>query len=340
MNMRQSLLPLAILSLAALPLGAQTTASACIDKIKNQDPTPFPFTPCLKASSDPTLGMLYPLGFDFNVDAYGSIASGKIGPYRIGGQLDARILTLDCGASSTFGGDAVLELARFSSTSGVGNGTLQFINSHNTSQKQIAVIQAGTAGSTTDKGGNIQFFTKLDGSGSGVVSRMMILDNGNVGIGTQNPTSTLDVVGTVSAAVKNFRIDHPLDPANKTLTHACIESSEMMNLYRGNAVLDGFGAAEVEMPEWFEALNQDFSYQLTAIGAPAPGLYVADELQDGRFLISGGSPGMKVSWLVTGVRHDAYALAHPLEIVQDKGTARGTLLYPKELEEPFLVAPR
>ena len=154
------------------------------------------------------------------------------------------------------------------------------------------------------------------------------------------PASTLDVVGSVSAAVKNFRIDHPQDPANKTLTHSCIESSEMMNLYRGNVVLDASGQAEVQMPEWFEALNGDYSYQLTAIGASAPSLYVAEEIHDGRFSIAGGKPDMKVSWLVTGVRHDAYALAHPLEVVQDKGPTKGSFLYPKEHEALPFVAPR
>src|SRR5262249_1647476 len=138
--------------------------------------------------------------------------------------------------------------------------------------------------------------------------------------------------------VKNFQIDHPLDPANKTLTHSCIESSEMLNLYRGNVVLDGFGEAVVEMPDWFEALNRDFSYQLTAIGAPAPGLYVSQEPAAGRFGIAGGSAGMKVSWQVSGVRHDAYAVAHPLEVVQDKGARRGTYLNAPEVEASLRAA--
>src|SRR5579862_5271350 len=32
---------------------------------------------------------------------------------------------------------------------------------------------------------------------------------------------------------KNFRIDHPLDPANKYLVHSAVESSERMNIYTG-----------------------------------------------------------------------------------------------------------
>ena len=49
------------------------------------------------------------------------------------------------------------------------------------------------------------------------------------------------------------------------------------------------------MPEWFEALNMEFRHQLTAIGAPGPNLYVAEEISKNRFRIAGGTPGGKVS---------------------------------------------
>jgi hypothetical protein len=66
-----------------------------------------------------------------------------------------------------------------------------------------------------------------------------------------------------------FEIDHPLDPANKYLSHCFVESPDMKNVYDGTVVLDYKGEAEVELPDWFGALNQDFRYQLTAIGAPS-----------------------------------------------------------------------
>jgi hypothetical protein len=169
---------------------------------------------------------------------------------------------------------------------------------------------------------------------TGGTHRLIIDTNGNVGVGPNNyfPSDTLDVNGTFSSGNKFFRIDHPLDPANKTLRHSCVESSEMMTIYRGNVVLDSSGEAAITMPDWFEALNQDFSYQLTPIGQSAASLYVSQEIVKGRFSIAGGVRGLKVSWLVTGVRHDDFARVHPMNVVEDKGPARGTLLYPKERE--------
>lgn len=138
---------------------------------------------------------------------------------------------------------------------------------------------------------------------------------------------------TVGTLYKNggaFRIDHPLDPANKYLNHSFVESPDMKNIYDGVVILDAAGAAVVELPDWFEALNKDFRYQLTAIGAPAPGLYIAQEIKDNRFAIAGGAPGMKVSWQVTGIRHDPYAEQYRIPVEQDKpADARGTYIFPE-----------
>jgi hypothetical protein len=144
-----------------------------------------------------------------------------------------------------------------------------------------------------------------------------------VGIGTSSPAYALDVVGdvhvsgTLSAGAKNFKIDDPLDPAHKDLYHASVESSEMMNLYTGNATLDSNGRAIVTLPAWFEALNGEFRYQLTCIGGFAP-VYIAEKIHAGHFAIAGGQPGMEVSWQVTGLRHDTWAQQHPLVIEQNK----------------------
>jgi hypothetical protein len=148
----------------------------------------------------------------------------------------------------------------------------------------------------------------------------------------------LDVFGAITAGVKDFKIDHPLDPTNKFLYHSSVESSEMMNIYTGNATLDNGGEAAVSLPKWFESLNTDFRYQLTAVGAAAPNLHVGQEIAHHQFRIAGGAPGIKVSWQVTAVRHDAYAKAHPLAVeVRKSDKERGHYLYPDAFGVPKLT---
>jgi hypothetical protein len=131
----------------------------------------------------------------------------------------------------------------------------------------------------------------------------------------------LHVGGTLSKASGSFRIDHPLDPRNKYLSHSFVESPDMKNVYDGVVVLDAEGGAVVSLPAWFQALNADYRYQLTALGAPAPGLYVAAEIADNQFRIAGGRPGGRVSWQVTGIRHDAWANTHRIVVEEDKPAA-------------------
>jgi hypothetical protein len=137
------------------------------------------------------------------------------------------------------------------------------------------------------------------------------------------------------SGAKNFKIDHPLDPQGKTLSHTCVESAEVTNLYTGNAVLDVKGEAWVTMPAWFEALNCDFRYQLTPIGAPAAGLFIAEKMNRNRFRIAGGAPGLEVSWQVTGIRHDPSALANPVAVEAPKPAKdRGRYLDPQAFGQP------
>jgi trimeric autotransporter adhesin len=137
------------------------------------------------------------------------------------------------------------------------------------------------------------------------------------------------ITGNLSAGSKNFKIDHPLDPANKYLSHASIESSEMINIYTGNATTDAQGDAEVKLPDWFEAVNTDFRYQLTVIGQFAQAI-VSSRVSNHQFGIKTDKPNVDVSWQITGVRQDAYAKAHPLVVEQDKNAReRGFYLHPE-----------
>jgi hypothetical protein len=143
------------------------------------------------------------------------------------------------------------------------------------------------------------------------------------------------VTGSLTKAGGGFKIDHPLDPANKYLNHSFVESPDMKNVYDGVVILDAQGEAVVELPKWFDALNKDFRYQLTAIGAPGPNLYIAEEISRDHFKIAGGTPKMKVSWQVTGIRKDAWAQEHLLVVEEEKlDKERDHYLHPKLYNQP------
>ncbi len=138
------------------------------------------------------------------------------------------------------------------------------------------------------------------------------------------------VGGLLTKSGGGFKIDHPLDPSNKYLFHSFVESSEMKNVYDGVVVLGANGEADVILPDWFETLNKEFRYQLTPVNGPAPNLYIAKEITNRRFRIAGGTSGLKVCWLVTGTRQDAWAKANPVNIEQDKSdNERGYYLHPE-----------
>ncbi|MCR4406565.1 MAG: hypothetical protein NUW24_06550 [Anaerolineae bacterium] len=188
---------------------------------------------------------------------------------------------------------------------------------------------AGVVGSSTSTDGVGVFGSSEGRDGIGVYGTAP--DTGYAGYFLGD----VHVEGTLSKAAGGFKIDHPLDPANKYLNHSFVESPDMKNIYDGVVLLDTRGEAWVQLPEWFEALNRDFRYQLAAIGAPMPNLYIAQEIQDNRFQIAGGVPGMKVSWQVTGIRHDPFAEQNRIPVEEEKSAdERGTYLYPAGYGRP------
>jgi hypothetical protein len=177
-------------------------------------------------------------------------------------------------------------------------------------------LVAGTAG---------QFVT-----GSGGLVLQGLVGSGFAQVFSVDSNGDLTITGKLTKGSGSFKIDHPLDPANKYLSHSFVESPDMMNIYNGVIVLDSIGEASVNLPGYFQALNSDFRYQLTAIGAPGPNLYVAQEISGNHFRIAGGKPGAKVSWQVTGVRQDAYAKAHRIQVEEEKpAQQRGHYLHPE-----------
>lgn len=148
-------------------------------------------------------------------------------------------------------------------------------------------------------GGNVNAATA--GAGAGVVGECTDpADWGVIAIGDMGATG-----------VKPFIIDHPLDPENKALKHFALESNEVLNVYRGTIEFDANGEAIVTLPNYFEAININFSYQLTPVGSPSPSMYVSKEVEGNSFKISGGTPNAKVSWTVYAERNDKYLQKYP-----------------------------
>lgn len=139
-----------------------------------------------------------------------------------------------------------------------------------------------------------------------------------------------------ASGVKPFYIDHPTDPANKYLRHYALESNEVLNVYRGNVILNANGEAVVTMPTYFEAINKNFSYNLTAIGSQSD-VFIKEEITNNQFIIAGGAPNQKISWQVYAERNDLYLQQNPqkreVEVAKDAND-RGNYLMPELFNQP------
>ena len=147
-------------------------------------------------------------------------------------------------------------------------------------------------------------------------------------------SGNVKVTGTLEKGGGSFKIDHPLDPENKYLYHSFVESPDMMNIYNGNVTTDQNGEALVELPDYFEALNRDFRYQLTVLGVFAQAI-VGEEVKGNRFKIRTSAPNVKVSWQVTGIRQDAFANKYRIPVEEPKPEIeRGLYLHPLAFDQP------
>jgi trimeric autotransporter adhesin len=159
-----------------------------------------------------------------------------------------------------------------------------------------------------------------------------LIANGNILAGEF--IGDVEVEGSLSEDSGSFKIEHPLDPANKYLYHSFVESPDMMNIYNGNVITDAQGDAIVSLPDWFEALNTDFRYQLTVLGQFAQAI-VSNKVANHQFSIKTDKPNVEVSWQVTGIRHDAWANAHRIPVEQLKpANERGFYKHPELYNAP------
>jgi hypothetical protein len=189
-------------------------------------------------------------------------------------------------------------------------------------------VKGEVTGGTSPAGSRYGVYGTASGTGTGLRYGVY----GTASGGTTNYAGyfagNVNVTGTLSKGGGSFKIDHPLDPANKYLYHSFVESPDMKNIYDGTVTTDASGNATVTLPDWFEALNKDFRYQLTVIGDFAQAI-IAQEIQGNQFAIRTDKPNVKVSWQVTGIRKDAFAEKNRIPVEELKqGDDAGKYIHP------------
>ncbi len=278
------------------------------------------------------LGLAIPLIITGDVDNGNGVitstntAAGGPGLFTVGGNANAMI----------GGGSGLLALGGTGGANGAttpgGVGMVGFGGSASNGN-------GGTGGSliggvsTAGNGGDGAFLVGALGVGTGKKGGRGLIAIPGGGAGGATPgragefLGDVEVSGNLAKGGGSFKIDHPLDPENKYLYHSFVESPDMMNIYNGNITTDANGDAVVEMPNYFEALNRDFRYQLTVIGQFAQAI-VAEKINGNQFRIKTNAANVEVSWQVTGVRHDAYANKHRIPVEEAKPeTERGYYIH-------------
>ena len=255
------------------------------------------------------------------------------GEGKFGGPLSIQGALMTAG-SATIGGDLTVK-GRLTAASFTGNGAgLSNVTLADNSISNAKLAQDAASLSKVTDGKMVINANSLDLTGHMTLNGSLnVLKGFTAGSLMQNPNSqiygNLHVQGRLTAGMKTFRIDHPLDPENKYLCHSTVESPDVMNIYNGNIITDTEGNATVVLPDYFGALNRDFRYQLTVIGKHAQAT-VASEIENNLFTINTDQPDVKVSWQVTGIRQDASAKAFPSSVEEEKHEAeRGFFLHPE-----------
>jgi hypothetical protein len=256
-----------------------------------------------------------------HTEGYGATIGGGIGNYASGG------------CNTVGGGEG--NRAELGSHATVGGGSLNNVSGN------FATVSGGHMNSAsgvyaTVAGGSFCMSAATHSFAVGFGSAVLDGYDNSAAFNGQGVTASGQTrVGVLSKASGTFTIDHPLDPMNKILNHYFVESPEMVLIYRGVATIGAGGRAEVQLPDYYDALNKNSQIQLTGVGTYE--IFVAEEVQNNRFVI-GGKPGTKVHWVVTGERKDPSA--EITKIIMPVEQAKDGDLAGRSLDDDFLCSTR
>ena len=161
-----------------------------------------------------------------------TLINGLIAPPHVGIATPTPISALEISSplvSSISGPGPILTLSN-SSTGTVNSVAIDFDPTPSVSGLPFARI--GATGQVS--GASLDFYTHQGNlTGGSLLHTMMIDPTGAVTI-----FGSLHVNGQLIKGAGTFKIDDPIDPANKYLSHSFVESPDMMNIYNGNITTD------------------------------------------------------------------------------------------------------
>ena len=233
--------------------------------------------------------------------------------------LSTATSVLQIGDSTTYDQFSILEDARGSTAT---NGYLK-LRAKKTGNDGYAKISLGAiSGSTTSEllidsiaaNEALRFDTNskshaFDIAKAGYVSVGGAVDSTNqfTVVGTTHLSGAVTVVGTLSATAKSFNIEHPLYK-DKRLVHGSLEGPEHGIYIRGTIEAKEYGC-EIELPEYWSAMCDDYTVQLTSHGPYT--VYIKEKQKD-KVMIACTSKDYKFDYYVVGSRTD-----ETLEVVQN-----------------------
>ena len=176
-------------------------------------------------------------------------------------------------------------------------------------------ISFGGGSSSFNQATTIAFYTSNNNTSpwngtSSAKERMRIDNQGRVGIGTESPSYTLEVIGDIVGSSKSFLIDHPTQ-SDKKLMHSCLEGPEHGVYFRGKSQDSG-----IQAPEYWSGLVHidSMTVDVTPIG-PNQSIYI-DRIEDNGDVYVGANTDEPLNYfyVIYGERKDI----DKLEIVKDK----------------------